>query len=356
MQKIEMYLVRYTKQHTYPLAPLVRPGFILSPVPGRVQCCPQASSGGTAFFSTTKPHPAKVEIGSRRDAFSEVRFKREDVPSFNFWARRARPPLVSDLSPEECLAAARGYVDLAVEGAPNWRRKLTTERHISLYTLHYLAAMIITGPPSPAWHMALHMLHTGVQLSYTPSVLTLVRLAHMRNVLGQAQFSQAEEAFARILARRDDPNACTLQGLILAAQDKPSADAKALQWFLSAIQIGGEEPRAWDWQPSCFIGLAKIYLKQGKKGKAQETLRHAAADLDMPEACWLYANTFDQDDAERMVWLKKAAVSGNLAAARELGQATLRELNVDNLSSEKRKERQLLADEWLAIAGDKALV
>lgn len=350
-----MYLVRCIK-HTHPLTPLIQPGFRISPVSGRFRCCPEARIGGTVFFSTTKLHPAKVKTGLRRDTFSKVRFQQEHVPPLSFWAERARPPLVSDLSPEECLAAAQKYAQLAIEDAPNWRRKLTTEHRISLYTLHYIVAMIITGPPSPAWHMAMHMLHTGVQLSYAPSVLTIVRLAHQKNLLGHVQFSQAEEAFARILAHRDDPNACTLQGLIFASQRNSNSDAMALKWFLSAMQLGGEEPGAWDWQASCYIGLAKIYLKQGKLAKAKETLRHAADGLDMPEACWLYANTFDQDDAERVVWLKKAAVSGNMAAARELGQAALRELNAENISNGKKKEGQLLADEWLAIAGDKALV
>ena len=348
-----MYLIRHIK-HTHCLAPLIQPGFRISAASGRVQYCPQVRSGGIVFFSTTKLHSAKVEAGSR--TFSKVRFKREDVPSLSFWAQRARLPLVGDLPPEECLATAQKYADLAIEGAPNWRRKLTTEHHLSLYTLHYIVAMIITGLPSPTWHMAMHMLDTCVQLSYAPSVLTSVRLAYTRGLLGQSQFSHAAEAFARILARRDDPNACTLQGLIFAAQDKPGADAKALKWFRLAVQIGGEEPWAWDWQASCFIGMAKIYLKQGEKGKAKETLRHAAVGLDSSEACLLYANTFDQDDAERVMWLKKAAVSGKEAAARELGQVALRELKVGNLSSEKRKETQLLADEWLAIAGDKALV
>ena len=349
------------------LARLAQRLWCASPSPGLAVRCdlfaaknqsrPLFTFGGRiAFFSTSRLRLAKIRLGPGKDAFAKVKFKKTDIPSFDFWADKARPPLVSDLSPEECAATIEKYADLAIENAPKWREKLTTDHQISLYTLHYIAAMVIMRPPSPAWHMAIHILHTAVRLSYAPSILTIVRLAHMRNLLGQTQFAQAEEAFARVLACRDNPDACTLKGLILAARDRPDADVKALDWFRLAVQIGGEEPGAWNWQASCYTGMAKIYLKQGEKEKARETLRHAANRLDVPEACWLYANTLAQDDADRAVWFKKAVVSGNMAAARELAQLELRDIDNASLSRREKEEKQAFADEWLAIAGDKALL
>ncbi len=134
-----------------------------------------------------------------------------------------------------------------------------------------------------------------------------------------------------------------------------AADDKALEWFRLARHLGGEEPRAWDWQSSCIVGLAKICLKQNKTEQAKDTLHYAAVTLDIPEACWLYATTLSEDDANRPSWLKKAAISGIPAAARELAHVESRRLNDRSLSKGEMVEKQALADEWLGIAGDKAL-
>ncbi|RYP67485.1 hypothetical protein DL771_007216 [Monosporascus sp. 5C6A] len=315
----------------------------------------RAGSMSPAPFSTTSRSSVKVTVGPRRDSFANARFTTVDVPPFEFWAAQARPPLVDDLSPEECAATARKYAALALEDPPNWRETLTTKHDISLYTLHHLANMIIMGPPSPAWNLGTHILYTCVQLSYRPSILTMVRLALRSNNLGGRQFSAAEEAFARLLARRDDPDACTLQGLIYAKQDSRAADDRASEWFRRAIQIGGEEPGAWEWQLSCVMGLATIYVKQKHGKQAKEMLRYAAVNLDIPEACWLYASVLDKHDAKRPSWLKKAAASGIEAAARELAQIELAGLDDGGLSRKKRAEKAALAEEWLGIAGDKAL-
>lgn len=310
---------------------------------------------GIASFSTTPPFSAKVRVGPGKDSFAKARFTTADVPSLDFWATKARPPLVDGLSPEECLATAQKYTALALREPVNWRKNLTTQHGISLYTLHYIANMIITGPPSPAWNLATHILYTNVKLSYTPSVLTMVRLALMRNRLGGQQFLPAEEAFERLLAQRDDPDVCTLKGLIYAGKNARETDDKALEWFRLARRLGGEEPRAWDWQSSCIMGLAKIYLKQNKTKQAKDILHYAAVTLDIPEACWLYATTLSEDDASRPSWLKKAAISGIPAAARELAHVESRRLSDGSLSKGEMAEKQALADEWLGIAGDKAL-
>lgn len=326
-----------------------------------------------ASFSTTPLLSAKARIGiggPAKDAFAKARFTAADVPSLEFWAARARPPLVDDLTPGECLSAAQAYAALALREPTNWRQHLATEKynHIAPYALHYLAYMLIAGAPSPGgFHLATHMLHTNVTLLYAPSVLTLVRLALARDKLGQPQFAAAEEAFERVvLAPRDDPNACTLQGLIHARKNRREADDKALAWFQLARRLGGDgdEPsdkpsasasKGWDWQSSCVVGMAKIYTKQGKIQQAKDIWYYAATELDVPEACWFYAQALDKDDPERVRWLKKAAVSGYLEAARELGQIELRALEDGGLSKGEVAERQALADEWLAIAGDKAL-
>lgn len=312
-------------------------------------------SPGSKGFSISTRVSTKIRVGPGKDSFAKARFTAADVPSLHFWATKARPPLVGDLSPEECLATAQRYTALALREPVNWRQNLATQHGISLYTLHHIANMIITGPPSPAWNLATHILYTNVQLSYTPSILTMVRLSLKRDRLEGQQFSPAQDAFERLLARRDDPDACTLKGLVHAAKNTREADNKALEWFQLARRIGGEEPQAWDWQSSCIMGLAKIYLKQNKTKQAKDTLHYAAVTLDIPEACWLYAITLSEDDANRPSWLKKAAVSGIPAASRELAQAELRRLNDESLSKGEMVEKQALADEWLGIAGDKAL-
>lgn len=269
----------------------------------------------------------------------------------------ARPPLVTNLEPEECFRAAHTYVDLALADKPGWRNTLGDAPHsLSYATLHYLAAMITNGTPGPAFNIALHIYQTLVTLDYSPSIITMTRLAFMRNLLEQNQFQLAAAKFAAISRRKDDPNACTLQGQILAAKLTPDTDKQALEWFRAAASLGGEESGAWEWQASCALEMGKVYLRLNNVQKAKDIWKYCAEKLDVAEGAWLYSTLLDDSDPEKYQWVRKAAVSSIPDAAREM--ARLEGLKAEtggskDLGSWERKAASAMQREWEAIAGDR---
>ncbi|KAF3010191.1 hypothetical protein E8E14_009821 [Neopestalotiopsis sp. 37M] len=311
-------------------------------------------------FSTTRHCDAVKPRIRVNGSFDKVRFTPREVPPLGFWQNMARPPLVSGLDPEVCFKAAHTYVDLAIADRPGWRNTLRDPPHsLSPATLHYLAAMIMAGSPGPAFTIALHIYQTLVSLNYAPSVLTMTRLALLRKLLGQPQFDEVEKKFAALARRKDDPNACTLQGLILAEKKTPETDKQALEWFRTAASLGGEAPGAWEWQGSCAVEMGNVYLRLGNPQRAREIWKYSAETLDAPEAAWLYASLLDDADPEKYVWVRKAAVSGVQDAAREMARLEgLRALGQDdkNAPAWEKKKASVLQKEWEAIAGDRAIV
>ncbi|KAH8194145.1 hypothetical protein TruAng_011692 [Truncatella angustata] len=312
----------------------------------------------SAAFSTTRSQnavPRKVP-----GTFAKARFSKMEVPQLAFWKSMARPPLVVDTEPDEFFRTTHVYVDLAVADKAGWRITLKDPPHsLSYATLHYAAAMIMNGPVGPAYQIALHIYHTLVTLNYPPSIITVIRLAFMRNKLGQPQFSLAEEKFAALLRRKDDPNACAMQGIILASKLTPETDKQALQWFRTAASLGGEEPGAWDWQASCAMEMGKVYLRMNNTNKANEIWKYCAERLDVAEGAWLYSTLLDHSDPKKYYWVCRAAVSGIQDAAREMARLEGSRTEIEGVGGAgawDAKSAGVLQREWEAIAGDRALV
>ncbi|KAI1354545.1 hypothetical protein F5Y01DRAFT_273213 [Xylaria sp. FL0043] len=277
---------------------------------------------------------------------------------------------------------------------------------LSAYTLHYTASMIamdLTGAGQSAGHLAIHILHTLSGLGYMPSTLTLVRFALSRNVQGQPQFEPAVEALERILRRIGDgsssssgdaksvskghksdfaADACTLRALIYEKENTREGDINALRWFRRAYELGqptsstadqvqkreaGEEnasegeveaatfdPR-WQWKTSFALGVGRIRMRRGELEKARDMYAMAAAELDNANGYLSLADALEkmgQTDTEKYVEsLEKAAISGNLEAARKLGEREWGRTVEGGLSKWEKRKRQVVAEEWMGIAG-----
>lgn len=284
-----------------------------------------------------------------------------EVPQLAFWENMARPPLVSGLDPTECFKAAHTYVDLAIADRPGWRNTLRGPPHsLSYEMLHYLAAMIMAGSPGPAFQIALHIYQTLVLLDYAPTVLTFTRLATLRGMLHQPQFQPTAGRFSALARRREDPNACTLQGLILASELTPEKDREALEWFRAAAELGGEEPGSWQWQATCALEMGKVYKRLGEPQRAMEIWKYCAETLDTAEGYWLYSTMLDDAHPEKYTCVRKAAVSGVKDAAREMARLEGARARATQQGDEKsgaweRKKASVLQREWEAIAGDRAV-
>ncbi|KAI0458372.1 hypothetical protein F5B21DRAFT_460843 [Xylaria acuta] len=286
---------------------------------------------------------------------------------------------------------------------------------LSAYTLHYVALMITMNgfvKTRQAGHITTHILHTLAGLDYVPSILTLVHMALRRRVLDQPQFSPAFQALERTLQRIGDgsgknnstssgskvdlaADACTLRALIYAEENTREGDNNALRWFRRAYEIGGaaSEPGTrgspsgadqplpkkqeedggvgasadsdgieganfdphWQWKVSFALGVAAIRMKRGELEKATDMYTMASSELDTTTGYLGMANMLEKmgrtDSDKYVAALEKAAVSGNQEAARKMGTREWDRAAEGGLGKWEKKKRQVVAEEWMAIAG-----
>ncbi|KAI0861008.1 hypothetical protein F4860DRAFT_184808 [Xylaria cubensis] len=331
------------------------------------------------------------------NTFARVRFTRADVPPREFWDARARAPLVTDLSADECLQTAQAYADAALKNASGWRERLITtttdkspdssgkDKTLSAYTLHYVAVMIALAARGDASHMATHIFHTLTGLDYVPSILTLVHIGLSRKLLDWPQFEPAVQGLERTLRRIDNnddggsskidlaADACTLRALIYAAEDTREGDKEALRWFRRAYEIGGKvatttpltaggkvqdnahfDPN-WQWKASFAHGVAAISIKRGELEKAKAVYAMVASELDDPNVYLEMANVLEKmgkaESDEYVEALEKAATSGNKKAAQKMGTREWARAAEKGLSKWEKRKRQVFAEEWMGIAG-----
>ncbi|KAJ3567035.1 hypothetical protein NPX13_g6914 [Xylaria arbuscula] len=364
-----------------------------------------------------------------RDSFAKVRFKREDIPSLQFWMKAKEIP-GADLSANEIQRVARAYVGLALKNAPGWRERFITvdddspaefvagpdggqRRTISAHTLHYVALMLVMTRNSfssgSAGHLAMHILHTLSGLGYVPSTLTMVRMALVRDLLGEPQFEPAMEEFERILERIGDgssdttyngseddyaADACTLCAIIYERENTREADVKALRWFRRAYELGHQattsttgqalssssssssegkevpastgkktesknstipfDPR-WQWKVSFALGVGRIRMRRGDLDKARDMFAMASSELDNADGYLAMADVLEKmgqaDTDDYIEALEKAAISGKNEAARKLGIREWDRAAEEGLSKWEKRKRQVVAEEWMAVAG-----
>jgi len=235
----------------------------------------------TLLSSSYSTATGKRKVRLPLQGFSRVRFTSEDIPPLEFWTQVAQPPMLADLSAEECYETAQAYVDAAIKNTPGWQERLivTTNNDstrtkgkgnrktmMSAYTLHYIAAMIALRFPDNAMHIATHILFTLTNLDYAPSVLSFARMAIERRMAYGPQFEPVIQKFMHMVQLIDLGNekekgkggsmnsasddalpdfaadACTLRALLYAAEGTREGDSNALRWFRRAYELGTAAP------------------------------------------------------------------------------------------------------------------
>ncbi|OTB08501.1 hypothetical protein M426DRAFT_317123 [Hypoxylon sp. CI-4A] len=337
-------------------------------------------------ITSTPASQAKARAVPHRNSFAQVRFTAADVPALSFWTAHVHPPLVQnkEVSPTECLEACQQYASLAIEDNPGWRQRAITisssptakeGEAISIYTLHYVAIMLMQSP-GQGGHIATHILNTGVTLGYAPSILTFARLGLKANKLDAPHFQGVREALEKLAnpsatsnrssGNSEDtsiyrPDALTLLGLHQAPQNPD----KALQLFTSASKAfttpSASTPTEWQWRATALLSQARILLRRRQSRQALAILRAGARETDNADLCYLYASLLDDDDdddkdPERLAMLERAAVSGVEDAAREMARVERARSAEEGLGAWERRLSAVLADEWAAVAGDKAII
>ncbi|KUI59561.1 hypothetical protein VP1G_06785 [Cytospora mali] len=345
-------------------------------------------------------------------------FSPADVPPLPEWIHGLESLNNSELSPMQCMEAAQRYVSTATQYESSWRPRLEKDYGLSPYLLHWLGIVLMSANTAPRWRLGTHMLRSASELGYTPSTLTLVRIftSMSGDMAAKAAKSkiyiEADKRFQQLLNKGTDPDALTLQGLILAKSGGKDRSRRALEAFERAekaweVRAGAEgskpadsgetsssssssssssqdtsggtpnsvsaraegpgaeeevslppprEPR-WEWEISSVLGRAGILQKQGRADEAVALYRLAALELDNPTGFWNLAQLVEgpRDSPERRTYLLKAATSGITAACRELGALEKMVAEREGLSREKREEREKMSREWFRLADGEEL-
>lgn len=254
----------------------------------------------------------------------------------------------------------------------------------------------MSGNTASRWRLGTHMLRSASELGYDPSTLTLVRVftsmsgANAGKAAKSKIFMEADKRFQQLVSRGADPDALTLQGLILAKSGVKDRNRRALEVFERAGKAweakktaagasrhadaaaptqdgsgGGEEgsdpeevslptPREprWEWEISCVLGQAGILQRQGRASEALALYRVAALELDNPVGFWNLSQLMGgpRDSPERRTYLLKAAISGVTDACRELGELERMAAGREGLPRQKREEHEKMSQEWFRLA------
>lgn len=304
----------------------------------------------------------------------------------------------TDLTPMQCMEAAQRYVSTATQNESSWRPRLEKDYGLSPYLLHWLGIVLMSGNTASRWRLGTHMLRSASELGYAPSTLTLVRVftsmtgANAGRAARSKIFIEAERRFQQIVTKGADPDALTLQGLIIAKSGGRDRDGRALEAFERAEKAweakaaagaskkkpadaaappqdrggggGGEDPGPdevslpapreprWEWEISCVLGQAGILQRHGRAAEALALYRVAALELDNPVGFWNLSRLMGgpRDAPERRTYLLKAAISGVADACRELGELEGMAAGREGLPRREREEHEKMSQEWFRLA------
>ncbi|KAK4151258.1 hypothetical protein C8A00DRAFT_17329 [Chaetomidium leptoderma] len=297
-------------------------------------------------------------------------FKPSDTPPVAVWEQFKLHYDLGDLTAQDCHKAAVHYCDLATNDSSAWRETLERDHGIDSYTLHYTALPLASR--GTASHMGLHMLLTASILGYAPSTLTLmsilVRLNKKDFLAMKPSFREAEAHFNR-LVQAENPDALTLQGLVLLHGDRPTATA--LKYFDKAIKVARSippkavsqpepasqdspairEPR-WSFEGSCHQKRGLILLEHNRTEEAIAAFKIAALELDLADGYAELVKLMPRDAPERETYLLKAAQGCNPEACQLLALEMADKASDPGLSMKDRVYAGRMAREWVQAHPD----
>lgn len=248
---------------------------------------------------------------------------------------------------------------------------------IDQYTLHYAGLSLLGGEIGPSWRLGLHMLQTASDLDYVPSTLTLISLVAKTDPDSNTSFPNVMPRFDKIVRSGRNPDALTLQGILLRRQQQGT---EALAYFDRAIKAAAgtgtgdsaklsetteiddssvsagdstatERVPRWSLEASCYLERGRLFLQEGRKEAAEASFRVAALELDTTEAYLELAQLLPEGMQAREDCLLKAAVSLNQKACLLLGEAELQKAQEADPSDARKRDHQTKASEWFHLAG-----
>lgn len=211
----------------------------------------------------------------------------------------------------------------------------------------------------------MHMLMSASSLGYTPSTLSLIRILTQAENLKVTErkdmFRDPMARFRRILQNGENPDALTLQGLLLVRQGH---DTQALKHFDQAIKAASRKDSAgqesmpavrkprWAYEGSCYHQRGRILLKQGRREEAAAAFRVVALELNLAKGHLELAKLLPHDAPERETCLLKAAQASQFEACELLAHDAIGKAMDPGVPKAERDYAAKMAYEWALVEPD----
>ena len=185
--------------------------------------------------------------------------------------------------------------------------------------LHQCGWVLCLASPSQDYkYLGLRMVYSAVLLDYEPATLSLTRYMFRTGRYPLTGYGKLQSKFARLVAQGRDPNALTLQGMILQ-RDKGN-ELEAIAAFRKAVELG-RRASEFEWAADCYVSLGRLLANQGQRREALAMFEKAALELDNPEGYYELAMVQGMDKLDdQFRYLIKAAANGIPKAWREMSQ------------------------------------
>ncbi|KAK0621495.1 hypothetical protein B0T17DRAFT_534245 [Bombardia bombarda] len=307
-------------------------------------------------------------------------FTQNEVPPLAFWKQHVPKLAPADLTPETCFNTASQFCAIATLENSTWKGRLKRDHGIDPYTLHYTALVVVRTSMA----LSIFMLRTASDLGYAPSTLSLMRIM-LNGTEGNASKRQGylnalAPRLRSLVAAAQNPDALTLQAIMLRKERKGQSDAAALRLFDQAIAAAGRagkiyvpaaeilsqsdsdatgygnstigtvgrSPR-WTWEVDCHLERGSILAEQGRRDEAEAAFRVAALELDTWQGYLELAKLLPEGAQDREEYLVRAALLGQTEPCLMLANAERKRSLEPGVVS--RKQHELLAAEWSRLAG-----
>ncbi|KAK1835211.1 hypothetical protein QBC39DRAFT_368545 [Podospora conica] len=321
----------------------------------------------------------KASLAAQKTTEPTLQFTPADIPPATLW-ENVLGLAPQDLTVADLDGAAKTYCAVATKGTSTWKGTLERDHGLDLYTLHYTAILLLTGPMGPYWHLGAHMLRTASDLDYAPSTMSLIRLVLRTTSVGpeSSKYKTAMHGpltkFRLLVQQGRNPDALTIDGALRLRRGDTGG---ALESFNRAIKVAAagdpgafaptptqEELKydsvvppppvrkpAWAMESMCHLERGRLLLRKGNREAAEAAFRVAATELDMAAAYLELGKMLPTTSPEREKCLLRAVLTGKTEAIPLLSMFNKsHEAPHPALASSDPEDDERWANEWRLLA------
>lgn len=243
------------------------------------------------------------------------------------------------MGPDKILDFLREFQTQSSVRTPGWDRAVCLNHNIDPWTLGLIASILDKCESPGQRKFGRDLLVTAASFGDRASTFKLVYAA-----IRQGRLHDVTEQLQHVglLAKTgNDLQAMSLLGMALFSQRK---EQEALTWLRRASAGSLDFPGAAD----TLVLEGRIIMSHDKAG-AIEVFQRVADELDDPNAYFYLSKLLPPDSATREVYLTKAAASGVVEAAHNLGAIELAKINQGGQKPKSLNDYGIARD-WTEVA------